>query len=435
MTPFNTLPPLVQTFLLFWYFSLIAGTTYAFIRMYWLNLRRTYLVLHIVSVLLSYFQFQVYYKSVQSALGDPLPDSYASILRIPWITGLILLPVLTAFLIWSLHLFHRLEKTHTSVLSIKASLDALPIGLCYYTDQGSNQLINTTMESYLQKISPSPLYNLLPVLKQLEEMDPPFVVHLNDSRVILFRSQKLESPKSLRNGHSLNELIALDVSSQYAATAALQNRKVQIQSYNDRLKELNSTITNLTIQKEILTAKTRLHNDLGALSLSSRMYLQQTEAAFDAASKERIHAEKNRIREIRQNWERTYALLEPYPLSAKEDEYQVILKAAEDIGFTIRVTGTLPEAPSARHVLSEAMHETMVNAMRHGGATSMDVVVTRDTCLQVSFTNNGTSPEGEIHESGGLANLRSLANTYGYSMQLKTSPAFCLTIILHSLNS
>ena len=43
---------------------------------------------------------------------------------------------------------------------------------------------------------------------------------------------------------------------------------------------------------------------------------------------------------------------------------------------------------------------------------------------QVEFTNDGDPPAGPLNESGGLANLRQLAESHGVNMHLESAPVF-----------
>ena len=198
-----------------------------------------------------------------------------------------------------------------------------------------------------------------------------------------------------------------------------QNEKIRWM--NERLQELNENITVLTTQSEILSAKAKLHNDLGALSLAARMYMEQ-----DPKDPRRTRDE------LLSMWIQTYDILESQTSREKAaDEFKVIFGAAEDIGFGIHLEGELPGDKTARKILSTAMHECMVNGIRHGCAKNLAVKVEGDWySTKFTLTNDGKTPESDIRETGGLLHLKELVQDRGGLMETISRPAVTVSITL-----
>ena len=65
------------------------------------------------------------------------------------------------------------------------------------------------------------------------------------------------------------ELIASDITDEYELREKLRERKSYLEGQRRRLMEVNDSITDLTIEKEILRTKIGIHDDLG-LGISCR---------------------------------------------------------------------------------------------------------------------------------------------------------------------
>lgn len=65
----------------------------------------------------------------------------------------------------------------------------------------------------------------------------------------------------------------MDVTEEYAVSLELREKQERADPVNRRLRALNQTITAMTVEKETLTAKPQLHDELGTLLLSAKRYL------------------------------------------------------------------------------------------------------------------------------------------------------------------
>ena len=173
---------------------------------------------------------------------------------------------------------------------------------------------------------------------------------------------------------------------------------------------LGNLITALTIEKEQLNARIRLHDDLGNMLLTARRYIQG-------------RGDRNSMLSV---WRSPCGLLEAdRETDEPEDSYAYMQTVARDVGISLQVDGTLPQDPDLKDLMATAIHECMTNTIRHAEGTELRIQVLEDGA---AFTNNGIQPEKPIEETGGLALLRSKAESLGVQMQVQSVPEFRLLL-------
>jgi signal transduction histidine kinase len=107
----------------------------------------------------------------------------------------------------------------------------------------------------------------------------------------------------------------------------------------------------------------------------------------------------------------------------------MFLRAAEQAGIEINITGKLPENAAVKNLMIIGAVEALVNAVRHAEATMLSMELTDDeTFTTVRYTNNGKKPTVQITEGGGLSSLRNKVTNLGGQMTIEAEPEFSLTI-------
>ena len=179
----------------------------------------------------------------------------------------------------------------------------------------------------------------------------------------------------------------------------------------DRLAELSEAVAKYTIEKEVLDAKIRIHDELGKMLLTAKRYLSAGNRDKSAL-----------IAEWRRN---NRLLLNETPDEPPPDGYAYMLQVARDVGIQVVLDGVLPEGPAEKKVVTAAIHECLTNTLRHAEGSRLNITAGED---RVVFTNDGRQPETEITESGGLLSLRRLAEHSGMEMKVESFPRFRLTL-------
>ena len=216
---------------------------------------------------------------------------------------------------------------------------------------------------------------------------------------------------------TVHELLAVDVSVDWAKSRELAEKQEKARELNARLKALLEGIEYLTMNRELMQLKTRVHDELGQSLLLSKRYLAQPGSVDGKA--------------VKDAWLSGLRLLENSQPESWQAPYFVQKKQAETLGLQLEIEGSLPLEESLIPVVETALSVHLTNVLRHaGGHTAKVCCVRKDGRYRLSLTNDGKPPAGTIREGGGLSNLRSLAETQGGRMEVSSSPAFRLTIWL-----
>ena len=216
--------------------------------------------------------------------------------------------------------------------------------------------------------------------------------------------------------HRIWELAAYDITVQHNLNSTLESRIRRLNQINDRLKDYNRNVDSIIREREILSAKVSVHDDVGRTLLAARSYMEQPKH------------ERNREK-LLSLWRYNLAVMrndiEPQQQS---NEWKLLLDAAEAVDVEIVLNGELPEERTVRKAIVSAVHECLTNTVKHAGGNRLEVNITGEDLVSVSITNDGTVPSGEIQETGGLMNLRSTVEAAGGSMMIQSRPHFMLRL-------
>ena len=374
---------------------------------------------------ISYLLLQLSVFTVFALYRDPSLQRPA--VGLGWLPGWLpptLLPVLALLLGFCYLRLSRGEREQITPMSVKAAVDSLPTGLCFYLPGGRIVLVNRTMQALCQTLTGEYLANgercrsrlladpALPVRRPMTE-DGVLVLQLPDETAWAVS----ESQADYR-GSPLQMLMAAEVTELVKKSASLQALRSQLTGLNRQLTEYYQDIAALTTQKEILSARVRLHDEMGADLLMMQRYLLHGGSEADQA-------------EIEARLRRSLSFLKAQSAVPTQDELQLIRETAERLGLRIRIEGQIPETGPLRRILATALHECMTNTLRHAGGDTLTMVLREDAqSLHARLTNNGLQPAGPIREQGGLKSLRTLTEQAGGRMTVSVAPEFAVCLDL-----
>ena len=318
----------------------------------------------------------------------------------------------------------RRERQQITPMSVKAAVDSLPAGLCFWLPGGRIVLVNETMQRLWQRVSGEYLANgerlrrrlsedeTLPVKRPVTE-DDLLVLELSDGSAWAFS----ESRASYHDG-PVTMLMATDVTELMEKSESLRQLRQQLAGLNRRLAEYYQDVAALTTQKEILEARVQLHDEMGAELLMMQRYLLHGGGEAEQT-------------ELEARLRRSLTFLKARSAPDSRDEIQLILDTAEQLNFRVNIAGRLPEDQALRHILATALHECMTNTLRHAGGDRLNLDLSDNgDRLLARLTNNGAQPTEPIREQGGLKSLRSLTEQAGGSMRIQLSPVFAVSLEL-----
>ena len=327
-------------------------------------------------------------------------------------------------LIWEIVRLRRLKRQELSRDSVKQAMDLLPSGICYFTPSGSVKLCNMQMHILFRTLSQSDLQTLTELQDALAHCDAGSgVIRLSHERqTYLFPDGKAwryrQNVVTDEDGAVYKETIFSDMTELYHKKLELKEQIKQLNAISRELKLLSDNVLILTREKEVLSAKTKLHDYMGAGLIAMRQILRhnQTEEAANAIEllRQAVSAIKN---------DNTYP--------QGRSELDGFMHDAEAIGIKVNLSGELPEQEELRCVMILAMRECLTNSVRHAGATALHVAVEKNgDSFSMKITNDGKAPETEVVPKGGLHNLYRHIADCGGTMEIQWKPVFVLTVVL-----
>ena len=287
-------------------------------------------------------------------------------------------------------------------------MDDLPAGLCIYDKSGRILLMNETMARIGTDITGEYVLSGEQIFSRVDEHSTP--LRLSDGSVYTFGIESTTVGSA-----ELTEIIAENITEEYELTERLHRIDEELSSQQKRLRELNVLITEMTIQKEILAAKTSVHDRFGSTMIATKRFIRG--------------ASESSPEEIRAIWNKALDLLETAGEPEQKDIYGKVFTVAGYVGVDIDVKGELPAERESGEIIVTALIECLTNTFRHAHGDRILLECTKNEGRNTyMITNNGVAPKTEIQESGGLKNLRQAAESLGWTMEIQSRPAFRLTL-------
>ena len=212
----------------------------------------------------------------------------------------------------------------------------------------------------------------------------------------------------------MKEILAYDVTELYEKRRELENRNEHLAKINSQIREYSKILDESIREQEMLSAKIRLHDDVGRCLLALRSYLSNN------------NGDRKKLVEL---WKTTVSILKMESERNETDNRMTILeKAAAAVGVSIVYEGAIPK--ELDNMCVAAIHECLTNTVKHADGTKLFVAFRGDADeFVLEITNDGKPPENEIKETGGLHNLRRIVELEGLIMEIESLPVFVLRIM------
>lgn len=301
------------------------------------------------------------------------------------------------------------------VNAIKESFDQLPTAVCFFDNLGEIVLCNRQMYRLSQYLFQSDMQYLGEVKIALAS-PPDGVVRLSDMEdtyrfpdktVWQFEWTKVTD----RYGEVYTQLTAADITELYRALVQLADDNRKLDEDAKKLRELSENVEAVAKEKELLAAKSAMHDSLAASITVTKQYLAGDLGEVDAGM-------------VLQEWEKSIAFREAALLSAKEK----LFHDAKSSGVMVQMKGEEPKG-SAADLMYVAMQVCLNNAIQYAQATELEINIWNNADnYTVMIGNNGKQPEKTIMEGGGLTNLRHRIEAAGGTMNVQSLPKFSLII-------
>ncbi|MGN8631723.1 hypothetical protein ACTNEW_09135 [Blautia sp. HCP3S3_G3] len=388
-----------------------------------------YLVKYILPVFLLTFTELIFlrYVNKQIVVYGELPSEkrWNWLFQFPAEAAGLMVLIIGIFTFLSLYRILKYYRNSITVSSIKESIDNLPTGLSFSAPNGRILLANHRMEVLCHAVTgmdfqdAEQFWNILCSgcvcndAERISEGNTPSI-RLSDSTIWTFGKKMLTV-----EDHTVVQITAADTTDLYELSEELKENNRDLTEMNSRLRQYGENIDSFVRSREVLETKMRIHNEIGQALLASRSYLLHEAAPLQE-------------KDILKRWNYIVALLkqESVPQDFRRT-WNYFVNAANSAGVKILLEGELPDNEEIVKLIVAAAAEALTNAVRHAGADELSMkLYESENKLEVTFTNNGRRPAGEITVGGGLEALRLRLEEAGGSMKISARPHFVLNVTL-----
>ena len=341
-----------------------------------------------------------------AVLLSRLPES-ETLSPVPWTAAALSLTALSLFA--SFTLWHK-SRRQLSPISVKESCDHLPSALCFAWENGQPCLKNLKMDELSHLITGEALLNANDFWKTVE---PQPIVTLENGQTWNFERVQMEA-----SGRTVYQISGTNITEEARLRRELEEDNLRLNAMNRRLRQYGQDVQEATREKEILRAKTRVHDQIGHALLQTRQFLSGTQGDAESV----CTAWRQNVR----------LLLGKYAEEAREDSFEQLARAAQVIGVAIARVGAFPEDGTENaHLAETAAHECLTNLVRHAHGTRLEISSEATKIgWKIRYINDGDAPTGPIVEGSGLSSLRAQVEAAGGEMVMEHAPRFALTLIL-----
>ena len=325
-------------------------------------------------------------------------------------------------------------KKNTSAKMIKKAIDSYPGGICFSALDGRVILVNEKMNQLMLELTGHTILNAkvtweelanfasngkaekltqswLPKDPDKESIHQQLFFRFSDSSIWRFELRFLD----------LNtvQIEAAEITELYRLSEELYENTIRLQDMQKRQKALLDSIVEVNLNKEILTAKMHIHDELGHCLLATTKAITEDSLAENADT-------------LRKSWNSTIqdfsniSTVWTVPDSSLQPE---LMQVAELIGCKVIFLGEQPKSRKALQLLYAAIREALTNAVRHVNATELMVKIEQDEkSYHIEISDNGSVSVSSITEGNGLSALRQRLEQEGASLKVLCDNSVSLII-------
>ena len=325
-------------------------------------------------------------------------------------------------------------KKNTSAKMIKKAIDSYPGGICFSALDGRVFLVNEKMNQLMLELTGHTILNAkvtweelanfasngkaekltqswLPKDPDKESIHQQLFFRFSDSSVWRFELRFLAS--------NTVQIEAAEITELYRLSEELYENTIRLQDMQKRQKALLDGIVEVNLNKEILTAKMHIHDELGHCLLATTKAITEDSLAENADT-------------LRKSWNSTIqdfsniSTVWTVPDSSLQPE---LMQVAELIGCKVIFLGEQPKSRKALQLLYAAIREALTNAVRHVNATELMVKIEQDEkSYHIEISDNGSVSVSSITEGNGLSALRQRLEQEGASLKVLCDNSVSLII-------
>ena len=299
-------------------------------------------------------------------------------------------------------------KINPGALSIKYALDDISEGIAFFNTFGQITYINQSLKDILKKLNISSFSLGSDIISSLLNYsltkgryisENSFIIHLED------KSYKFSFDQPL------TQIASNDITKEEMLTIEMMNKRQQLFKINEELTLKLKSLANIKREKEILTMRGHLHDDLAQKLSILHMFILNDES-------NNLVELKNMISMFKINPEEAY----------KEEDVNDLIHILAEVGIKLSIEGEYPKEVEIQKFLNKVIKETTTNAIRHGKANNILINITNDNKNYFfSITNDGIIPENIAYGNGLNSIIREIEQFNG-SIKIDTNSCFKITL-------
>lgn len=313
-------------------------------------------------------------------------------------------------------------KKRLSKSAIKGAFDNLPVGICFFDQNGISVLCNRQMHRLAFTMTGRDLQlcsELTEALAHIEEREG----FMRDGSAVLFPDGTVWQfqQRTVTADDAYLQFIAVDSTEVYKRKKDLEISTARQAEVVAGLRSIMSNVVSITREEEILTMKMFVHDKLGWFLQRLRRYKAEADHSVNKA--EIAHA----LTSV------AGALHGEIGHDDVIDPLTELCRVASSLGVTVTITGVALANCPEKDLIQDVIRECVTNTIRHAEGDKVFVSITRENGnVTARVTNNGRQPEAEITEGGGLSSLRRQIEKAGGMMLIQSVPEYILTVTLPS---
>lgn len=306
------------------------------------------------------------------------------------------------------------RKFRTSMM-IRNAIDSCPDGICFAASGGRPILANKTINSVCYELTGHTVINADSMWRELTELAIPkeaespaqdtVLCRLGGGSVWQFQKKRLTIDRS-----QITQYEASDITELYHYRNRLQENNICVSELHDRQRELLENIVQNNLDKELLRAKMRIHDNFGRLLIMTENVL--TNKSSEMSESELFSAWEAVISDM----ENAAVVSETKDASPQNELVQV----ADLIGCRVEFQGKQPTERKALLLLYAAIREALTNAVKHAGADKLTIIINESgNKYRARILSNGRPCRSPIWEGSGLRNLRKRLEQEGAALDYR----------------
>ena len=335
-------------------------------------------------------------------------------INIPWLAFAFASALVIVFSSLRILRFRKAMKNTVSPASIRQAFDNLETGIMFTDEDGRAILTNKKTALLCLEISgtfPQTEADVFASFEKADLIDEQKLIYSTPSGKIL-QLNKCSLNDSAPEG--VSQITIQDVTALHKANVLLKEENEQLKKTNEKIVSMLERLSDRIREQETLALKTQIHNDIGVSLIALGNLIRHGETSNAG---EQIDLLQNAVSYFSFN-----------RVHAASGGIEQVKNHAKSLGVKLVINGDYEES---QDLISAATEVALTNCVNHAGASELYLNITEtESGKIIKITNNGSKPDKEIVEGGGLTSLRKEAESRGAEMRIESKKEFALIIEL-----